>query len=162
MGTLYMFAPGLAACVVQKAYRERVAAPLGVSFRINRWFLIGWLTPPALAIAAVGMSLVMPGVHLTLDPVHANIFDFIDHIFPWNNKWNCGIESPRRRSIRFYLYWWAVCLPVRASMRSQASVKNSAGEGFCNASGLRLAFGSHPAGGPSMGPVAYSVSAPRS
>ncbi len=82
MGTLYMFAPGLAACVVQKAYRERVAAPLGVSFRINRWFLIGWLTPPALAIAAVGMSLVMPGVHLTLDPVHANIFDFIDQNFP--------------------------------------------------------------------------------
>jgi membrane protease YdiL (CAAX protease family) len=82
MGTLYMFAPGLAACVVQKANGERIAEPLGVSFRINRWFFAGWLTPPCLAIAAVGVSLAMPGVHLTLDPVHASIFDFIDQNFP--------------------------------------------------------------------------------
>jgi hypothetical protein len=66
---------------VQITYGERIAEPLGVSLRINRWFFIGWLIPPCLAIAAVGVSLAMPGVELTVDPVQANVFDFVKQNF---------------------------------------------------------------------------------
>jgi membrane protease YdiL (CAAX protease family) len=77
-----MFAPALAACAVQKAYRERIAEPLGIRFRLDSWFFIGWLLPPFLAIAAIGVSLAMPGVELTDDPRQANIFDFVKQNFP--------------------------------------------------------------------------------
>ena len=82
MGARYMFAPALAACVVQKMYRETLVEPLGISFRVNRWFFIGWLLPPFLAMATVGVSWVMPGTKLTADPVQANVFDFIKQNFP--------------------------------------------------------------------------------
>jgi CAAX protease family protein len=82
MGALYMFAPGFAACVVQRAYGEKIAKPLGVSFRINRWFFVAWLLPPLLTVAAAGVSVSMPGAYLTLDPDQSNIFLFIEQNFP--------------------------------------------------------------------------------
>ena len=81
MAVLCMFVPGCAACVVQKVYGARIAEPLGVRLRINRWFFVAWLLPPLLAVAATGVSLSMPGVDLTLEPAQANVFDFIDQNF---------------------------------------------------------------------------------
>jgi membrane protease YdiL (CAAX protease family) len=97
MGALYMFAPGLAACVVQMTYGERIAEPLGVSFQMNRWFFVGWLTPPFLALAAVGVSLAMPGVDFTLNPAQSNILDFIKQNFPIEQQVqlrNSLVETP--------------------------------------------------------------------
>ena len=81
MGALYMFVPALAACVVQRAYGEEIAKPLGVRFRINRWFFVAWLLPPLLAVAVTGVSALMPGVELTLDPAQSNVFLFVDQNF---------------------------------------------------------------------------------
>lgn len=64
----YMFIPIIMALVVQKMiYRQPAIQPLGISFKINRWFFIAWFLPPILAIAAMGVSLLLPGVSYTPD-----------------------------------------------------------------------------------------------
>ena len=63
MATVYMFMPMLAAIIVQKfIYHESLKEPLGISFKINRWFFVAWLLPGVLVLAALGMGLLMPGV----------------------------------------------------------------------------------------------------
>ncbi len=63
VGAAYMFVPLCMAILVQRGiYREPVREPLGISFRLNRWFLIAWLLPPVAAFATLGVSLLLPGV----------------------------------------------------------------------------------------------------
>lgn len=63
MTITYMFIPMTMAIIVQKViYREPLREPLGISFKINRWFLVAWLLPPIIAIATFGISLLFPGV----------------------------------------------------------------------------------------------------
>jgi membrane protease YdiL (CAAX protease family) len=58
-----MFVPMLVALLLQKGvYRESVKKPLGISFRLNRWFLVAWFLPPVIALATFGVSLLLPGV----------------------------------------------------------------------------------------------------
>jgi membrane protease YdiL (CAAX protease family) len=58
-----MYVPLAAAVVVQKyIYREPVREAIGLSFKINRWFLAAWLFPVAAALAAFGVGLILPGV----------------------------------------------------------------------------------------------------
>ncbi len=64
---LYMFGPAAAAVTVQKAFGDRIAAPLGLIFAPNRWFIAAWLLPIALALAAQGAALLLPGVEFTPD-----------------------------------------------------------------------------------------------
>lgn len=60
---IYMFMPTIAAIVVQKfVYKEPLKEPLGISWRVNRWWLVAWLLPPAAAFAALGISLLLPDV----------------------------------------------------------------------------------------------------
>ncbi|MCU0917069.1 MAG: CPBP family intramembrane metalloprotease [Planctomycetes bacterium] len=62
-GATYMFVPMTVALLLQKGvYREPLQEPLGISFRLNRWFLIAWLLPPVIAFATFGVSLLLPGV----------------------------------------------------------------------------------------------------
>ena len=62
-GAAYMFVPMVVAILLQKGvYREPVKEPLGISFRLNRWFLVAWLLPPAIGFATFGVSLLLPGV----------------------------------------------------------------------------------------------------
>ncbi|MGE5509564.1 MAG: lysostaphin resistance A-like protein [Chitinophagales bacterium] len=64
----YMFGPLAAALVVQRAvYREPVRAPLRISFRLNRWFLVAWFLPVGLALATLGISLLLPGIRFSPD-----------------------------------------------------------------------------------------------
>ncbi|CFX42964.1 CAAX amino terminal protease [Syntrophomonas zehnderi OL-4] len=70
----YMFVPMLVAILVQKLIKhEKVIKPLQVSFKLNRWFLAAWLLPPLLAIGALGISLLWPGVHYS--PELTGMFD---------------------------------------------------------------------------------------
>jgi membrane protease YdiL (CAAX protease family) len=63
MAAAYMFVPMVITIVVQKfIYKERVKEPLGISFKLNRWFLVAWLLPPVIAFATFGVSLLFPGV----------------------------------------------------------------------------------------------------
>jgi len=53
MGISYMFVPMIMAIVVQKfIFKEPLKKPLGISFKLNRWFLVAWLLPPIITVAA--------------------------------------------------------------------------------------------------------------
>lgn len=76
MAISYMFTPMLSAVIVQKGvYGQAIMAPLGVSLRVNRWWIIGWVVPALLAVASTGVSLLLPGVRFSADPELSNIFD---------------------------------------------------------------------------------------
>jgi membrane protease YdiL (CAAX protease family) len=63
VGALYMFVPmGVVILVQRGIYHEPICEPLGVSFRLNRWFLVAWLLPPVVALATFAVSLLVPGV----------------------------------------------------------------------------------------------------
>jgi membrane protease YdiL (CAAX protease family) len=63
VGVVYMFVPMTIAIIVQKfIYREPLKEPLGISFKLNRWFLVAWLLPPIVAFATLGVSLLFPGI----------------------------------------------------------------------------------------------------
>lgn len=60
---IYMFIPMVIAVVVQKfIYKEPLKRTLGISFKLNRWFVLAWLLPPAIAFASLGVSLLFPNV----------------------------------------------------------------------------------------------------
>ncbi|RKY00094.1 hypothetical protein DRP77_12080 [Candidatus Poribacteria bacterium] len=68
LGVGYMSVPAISAVIVQRAIlREGIVKPLGISFKPRRWFLISWLIPPLLALGAVGIGTLMPGVELSTD-----------------------------------------------------------------------------------------------
>lgn len=58
-----MLVPLLAVVLTQLICKEPVLRGLGISFRLNRWWWIGWLLMPLLAMAVLGVSLLMPGAH---------------------------------------------------------------------------------------------------
>jgi membrane protease YdiL (CAAX protease family) len=61
-GAAYMFVPMVMAVVVQKIIcKEPLKQPLGISFKLNIWFLVAWLLPPVIALASLGISLLLPG-----------------------------------------------------------------------------------------------------
>ena len=62
----YMFIPMIMAIVVQKViYREPLKEPMGISFKLNWWFLVAWLLPLAIALATLGVSLLLPTVEFS-------------------------------------------------------------------------------------------------
>jgi len=63
LGMAYMFVPMAMAIIVLKfTSREPIRYALGISLRPNRWFLVAWLFPPIAAFAALGISLLLPGI----------------------------------------------------------------------------------------------------
>jgi uncharacterized protein len=58
---LLMLCPALVAIGLQRfVYREPIARPLALLFRPTRWFLVAWLLPPVVMLAALGVSLLLP------------------------------------------------------------------------------------------------------
>lgn len=58
-----MLIPLLAVIFTQLIFKEPVLKGLGISFKVNRWWWIGWLLMPVYALAVLGVSLLMPGAH---------------------------------------------------------------------------------------------------
>ena len=56
-----MLLPMFAVIITQLVSKEPVLKGLDISFKINRWWFIGWLLMPVIAIAVLGMTLLMPG-----------------------------------------------------------------------------------------------------
>ncbi|HHW15595.1 MAG TPA: CPBP family intramembrane metalloprotease [Firmicutes bacterium] len=73
LAVAYMFIPMIMAIVVQRLHREPVKEPLGISFRLNRWFLVAWLLPPAIAFLTLGITLLLPGI--SYSPEMAGMFE---------------------------------------------------------------------------------------
>lgn len=68
MLTAYMFVPMTVAIVVHRViHKEPLMEPLGISFRLNRWFLVAWLLPPVIAFATIGTSVLLPGIEYAPD-----------------------------------------------------------------------------------------------
>ena len=62
-GAGYMFVPAVMVILVQKFfYKENIVRPCGVSLRLNRWFLIAWLLPAVVALIAILVAILLPGV----------------------------------------------------------------------------------------------------
>lgn len=59
--TAAMLFPMIAVIITQRVTKEPVLKGLGISFKINRWWFIGWLLMPVIAVAVLGVTLLMPG-----------------------------------------------------------------------------------------------------
>ena len=62
-----MFSPLVAVLVTRWLFKEPLFAGLGININFNRWWVIGWLLMPILSLAILGMSLLIPGVHLSTE-----------------------------------------------------------------------------------------------
>ena len=79
IATAYMFIPMVVAIIVQKyILGEPVKGPLGISFKLNRWFLVAWLLPAVIAFVTLGVSLLFPGVEYS--PEMAGIFERFESV----------------------------------------------------------------------------------
>ena len=58
----YMFVPLIVSVLLQKLVYQKSLKELEISPRPNRWFLVAWLLPLALAFMTFGISLILPGV----------------------------------------------------------------------------------------------------
>ena len=58
----YMFIPMLMAILTQKIFRKKVIRPLGISFKLNRWYLAAIALPLMIAFAAFAIALLFPDV----------------------------------------------------------------------------------------------------
>jgi membrane protease YdiL (CAAX protease family) len=74
LGITYMFIPLTVAIFVQKVvYQAPVKRPFRINFRPSRWFVVAWLLPPLIALATLGVSLLLPGI--TFSPEMAGMFE---------------------------------------------------------------------------------------
>lgn len=62
-----MLIPLLAVVFTQLIFKEPVLKDVGISFKFNRWWLIGWLLMPVVAFAILGVTLLMPGAKFSPD-----------------------------------------------------------------------------------------------
>lgn len=62
-----MFIPLLAVIITQLIFKEPVLKDVGISFKLNKWWWIGWLLMPLVAILTLGATLLMPGAKWTPD-----------------------------------------------------------------------------------------------
>ena len=82
MAIYFMFTPMMASIITQKLiFKNDICKPFGVSFRLNQWFVIGLLLPPVMVVISTGVSLLLPNVSFTQDPLASNIFTFFGDTF---------------------------------------------------------------------------------
>lgn len=81
IGVLYMFIPAICVVIVQKGiYRQPLKLPLGISLRLNRWFLVAWLLPLILSLASMGVGLLLPDI--SFSPDASGFFERYSSILP--------------------------------------------------------------------------------
>ena len=62
-----MFLPMIAVIITQAVNKEPVLRNLDISFKINRWWVIGWILMPLVAMGVLGVTLLMPGAKWSPD-----------------------------------------------------------------------------------------------
>jgi uncharacterized protein len=66
MAIAFMFTPMLSVIVVERLIlKNSIKKTYPLNFRWNRWWLIAWLSPLFLALAAFGVGLLIPGVRFS-------------------------------------------------------------------------------------------------
>lgn len=66
LAMISMFMPMLSAILLTKLKDKGSLKALGISFRLNRYFLLAWLYPVVLLFITIGINLLFPGI--SLDP----------------------------------------------------------------------------------------------
>jgi membrane protease YdiL (CAAX protease family) len=118
MAGSYMFVPMVIAVIVQKfIYKEPLKKPLGISFRLNRWFLIAWLLPPIIAVATIGVSLIFPGVEFTSNAEASRIFEYFRSILPAGRLQELENQTS---SLPFHPFWFALLMGLIAGITVNA------------------------------------------
>lgn len=68
LATGYMLVPAISAFIVTRlVHGEKIGKNLLVSFKINPWFFVAWLTPPLINFAAMGTALLFPEISYSPD-----------------------------------------------------------------------------------------------
>lgn len=65
LATVCMLFPLIATITLQLMAHEKPLRNIGVSWKVNRWWFIGWLLMPVIALIITGVSALMPGTELT-------------------------------------------------------------------------------------------------
>ena len=65
--SIYMFTPALAAILVQRVFYKEKIREFDISFKLNRWFIIAWLFPAALALITAAFTLLLPGIRYSVE-----------------------------------------------------------------------------------------------
>jgi len=118
MAVCYMFIPMIIAIIVQKViYKEPIKGPLGISFKLNRWFLVAWLLPAIIAVVTIGVSLLFPGVDFTLEPESSRIFEQFRSTLPAERVQ--GLEN-LTSSLPFHPFWFALLSGLVAGITTNA------------------------------------------
>lgn len=73
MAMAYMLVPGIVAVVIDWRAGRQIRSSLWLSFGLNRWWAVGWVLMPLLAIAALGAAILVPGIGF--DPGMEGLFD---------------------------------------------------------------------------------------
>ncbi|MCK4752826.1 MAG: CPBP family intramembrane metalloprotease [Planctomycetes bacterium] len=106
MAVIYMFIPMLIAVIIQKViYKEPIKQPLGISFKLNRWFVIAWLLPVIMVIAAIGVSITLPGVEFTTDTEVARVFEHLGSSVPAEHVQKMQNQMD---SLPLHLFWFVL------------------------------------------------------
>ena len=80
-GAAYMFVPSICVLLVEKLiHKEKLKSRLFVSFKLNRWFFVAWLSMPVLAFATLGISLLFPGV--SYNPDMTGLLERVSELLP--------------------------------------------------------------------------------
>jgi membrane protease YdiL (CAAX protease family) len=67
VANVVMLCPAVVAIGLQRIAGEPIATPLALRFRPSWWFLAAWLLPPLLMVAALAVSLLLPGARYAGD-----------------------------------------------------------------------------------------------
>lgn len=67
LAALCMLFPLIAVLILQAAHHEPLLRGLGVSWKVNRWWFVGWLLMPVVALLTLVVSSWMPGMSYNPD-----------------------------------------------------------------------------------------------
>ncbi|MBR7035623.1 MAG: hypothetical protein IKI25_07720, partial [Bacteroidales bacterium] len=65
--TSYMFFPLISVVIVQAIHKEPILKGLGVSFKLNRWFVVAWLLPVVFNVVAMFVSALVPPMRFSTE-----------------------------------------------------------------------------------------------
>lgn len=65
--TGYMFFPLISVVIVQAIHKEPILKGLGVSFKLNRWFVVAWLLPVLINVVSMFASALVPPMRFSTE-----------------------------------------------------------------------------------------------
>lgn len=67
LGSIYMLVPVLSVILTQLLTKEKPLSGVGLSFKLNKWWIVGWLAMPVFNVLAMFASTLLPEVSFSID-----------------------------------------------------------------------------------------------